>query len=105
MARVGRPPAKDPKISKTVTLKSSEWYLIEQSKSSRAAFMAQMLKDYREYDGKVQELQAEYKDFDIRQMSVKRLYVATMNAMAQIDGKMYADMMIYYQDTLKEMDV
>lgn len=71
MGRIGRPPVKDPKVSKTVTLLASQWYKIEQSHHSRATIFTKML-----------EWWGEKGDYDARGMSVQRLLAfASANAL------------------------
>ena len=77
MARVGRPPVSDPKVSKTVTLLASQWYKIEQSNHSRATIFTKML-----------EWWSEKGDYDARGMSVQRLLAfAAANALHANDAK------------------
>ena len=78
--RVGRPPATDPTISKSVTLKASQWYQIEQSKLSRKDFFAKMFDRIENYIAEIEEL----KEMDIRDMSISRiLAIASNSALAQ----------------------
>lgn len=73
--RVGRPPAKDPVISKSVALKASQWYQIEQSSLSRKAFFSKM---FDRIDSYIQEIE-DLKDFDIREYTISRLLAVASN--------------------------
>jgi|TARA_R100000479_G_C6394398_1_gene206495 hypothetical protein len=73
--RVGRPPAKDPVISKSVALKASQWYQIEQSSLSRKAFFSKM---FDRIDSYIQEIE-DLKNFDVRTYSVSRLLALASN--------------------------
>jgi len=73
--RVGRPISNDPTISKSVTLKASQWYRIEQSNMSRAKFFAKMFDRIDNYIDEITEL----KDFDVRTYSISRLLALASN--------------------------
>ena len=73
--RVGRPPVTDPTISKSVTLKASQWYQIEQSKLSRKQFFSKMFDRIESYIAEIEEL----KEFDTRSMSLSRLLAIASN--------------------------
>lgn len=73
--RVGRPPVKDPVISKSVALKASQWYQIEQSSLSRKAFFSKM---FDRIDSYIQEIE-DLKEQDISKMSVSRILAVASN--------------------------
>ena len=75
MSRVGRPPVTDPVISKSVALKASQWYQIEQSKLSRKQFFAKMFDRIESYIAEIEEL----KEYDWRNVSVSRLLAIASN--------------------------
>ena len=73
--RVGRPPVKDPVISKSVALKASQWYQIEQSSLSRKAFFSKM---FDRIDSYIQEIE-DLKERDFEQISLSRLLAICSN--------------------------
>lgn len=73
--RVGRPPVKDPVISKSVALKASQWYQIEQSSLSRKAFFAKM---FDRIDSYIQEIE-DLKERDFETTSLSRLLAVCSN--------------------------
>ena len=73
--RVGRPPVTDPSISKSVTLKASQWYRIEESKLSRQAFFSKMFDRIDSYIDEIEEL----KERDWKSMSLGRLLAIASN--------------------------
>lgn len=93
MPRVGRPPVKDPKISKTVTLKASQWYLIESSDTSRAAIFEKLLDDWSDFKAHESEIIAELQDFDARSMTFGRLFGIFHNRLIQENCGMSAIML------------
>lgn len=78
--RVGRPPVKDPVVSKSVALKASQWYQIEQSSLSRKAFFAKMFDRIDSYIREIEDL----KEQDISSMSLSRaLAICSNKALSQ----------------------
>jgi len=75
ISRVGRPPVNDPTISKSVTLKASQWYQIEQSKLSRKAFFSKMFDRIDNYINEITEL----RERDYEQCSLARLLAICSN--------------------------
>ena len=75
MSRIGRPPVTDPVISKSVALKASQWYQIEQSNMSRKAFFDRMFDRIGSYIEEIEEL----KEHDVRSMSLSRLLAISSN--------------------------
>ena len=75
MMRIGRPPVTDPTISKSVTLKASQWYQIEQSKLSRKDFFAKMFDRIESYIHEIEDL----KEMDVSKMSLSRLLICASN--------------------------
>jgi len=73
--RVGRPISNDPTISKSVTLKASQWYRIEQSDMSRAKFFAKMFDRIDNYIDEITEL----RERDFKTMSLARLLAVASN--------------------------
>ena len=90
MSRVGRPQAKDPVVSKPVSLKTSTWELIEDRNQSRASFFRHMIEDWDDL-----------RDFDIRKMSFNRAYVIIMNRMQSIDDVLYIRMLALYENLIQ----
>lgn len=73
--RVGRPPATDPVISKSVALKASQWYQIEQSSMSRKTYFAKMFDRVESYIQEIEDL----KEQDISKMSLSRALAICSN--------------------------
>lgn len=81
MARVGRPPVTDPVISKSVALKASQWYQIEQSQLSRKQFFSKMFDRIESYIQEIEDL----KERDWQSMSLSRLLAIASNVALQQD--------------------
>ena len=90
MPRVGRPQAKDPVVSKPVSLKTSTWELIEDRDQSRAAFFRHMIEDWDDL-----------RDFDIRKMSFNRAYVIVMNRIERQNDVLFYKMLALYDEWVK----
>jgi hypothetical protein len=79
--RVGRPPVTDPVISKSVALKASQWYQIEQSQLSRKAFFSKMFDRIESYIEEIEDL----KERDWQNISLSRLLAICANKALQQD--------------------
>lgn len=81
MKKVGRPVAKDPVISKPVSLPTSFWDAIAERNQTRAEFFRHLIEDWDDL-----------RDMDSRKMSTKRLFLICMNRFQFNNDQIYAKM-------------